>query len=83
MNAIRGTHDSPLPGDLVIREEEERTGVRPLAVFIVTVWPQTERSAGPYLSYGYAHRQAREIAAQRNVRVWREHQQGLQDVSDD
>ena len=80
---MRGTHESPLPGDLVIREEEERTGVRPLAVFVVAVWPQTETSAGPYLSYSYAQRQARELAAHRKVRVWREHAQGLQDVSDD
>jgi hypothetical protein len=80
---MRAAHDSPLPGDLVIKEQEDRTGVRPLSVFVVTVWPQAEASAGPYLSYGYALRQARQLAMQRRVLVWREHASGLQDVSED
>ena len=80
---MRGAHDSPLPGDLVIRVQEDRTGVRPLSVFVVAVWPQTETSAGPYLSYGYALRQARQLATQRGVHVWYEHASGLHDVTDD
>jgi len=80
---MRSSHDSPLPGDLVIREQDDRTGVRPLSVFVVTVWPQTETSAGPYLSYGYALRQARQLALPRRVQVWREHVTGLQNVTDD
>jgi hypothetical protein len=80
---MRASHDSPLPGDLVIRQQEDRTGVRPLAVFVVTVWPQSETSAGPYLSYGYALRQARQLAHQRRVEVWHEHVSGLQNVSED
>ena len=81
--AMRSSHDSPLPGDLVIREQEDRSGVRPLSVFVVTVWPQNETSAGPYLSYSYALRQARQLAGQRRVQVWREHSPGLQNVSED
>ena len=80
---MRASHDSPLPGDLVIREQDDRTGVRPLSVFVVAVWPQTDTSAGPYLSYGYALRQARQLALQRRVHVWREHVSGLQNVTDD
>ena len=80
---MRSAHDSPLPGDLVIRQQEDRTGVRPLAVFVVTVWPHNEVSGGPYLSYGYALRQARQLATQRRVEIWREHASGLQNVTED
>ena len=83
MLAMRASHDSPLPGDLIIREQEDRSGVRPLSVFVVAVWPQNETSAGPYLSSSYALRQARQLATQRGVHVWREHSPGLQDVSED
>ena len=81
--AMRTAHDSPLPGDLIIREQEDRTGVRPLSVFVVAVWPQPDLSAGPYLSYGYALRQARQLALQRRVHVWHEHASGLQNVTED
>ena len=80
---MRASHDSPLPGDLIISEQEDRSGVRPLSVFVVAVWPQNETSAGPYLSYSYALRQARQLATQRRVQVWREHSPGLQNVTDD
>jgi hypothetical protein len=62
--------DKPLPGDLVIREEVDRSGDRPLAVFTVAHWPRTDTLAGPYQSYAYALRQARQYVAQAHARVW-------------
>jgi hypothetical protein len=67
------THDHPLPGDLVVREVVEPTGVRSTSTFIVTTYPQTHVAAGPYQSLGYAIKQARALAGQRGgLLVWRE-----------
>ena len=60
----------PLPGDLVIRQQIDHTGVRSVVVFTVMHWPHTETSAGPYLSYGYALRKARDYAMRFHARVW-------------
>jgi hypothetical protein len=65
------TADCPLPGDLVISRHTAQHRFAP--TFTITSWPQTDRVAGPYQSYGYALRQARELAARRQVRVWRDH----------
>jgi hypothetical protein len=68
---MRSVKDSPLPGDLIIRAEEER-GLARHVTFQVTVWPDNDLAWGPYQSYGYAARQARALAARRQVHVWRE-----------
>ena len=62
--------DKPLPGDLVIRPEIDQSGVRSQTVFTVSHWPSTDVYAGPYQSYGYAVRKAREYALKDRARVW-------------
>lgn len=66
--------DNPLPGDIVISQREEHTGVRRVPVFVLTSWPQTDAQiGGPYQSYSYALLQARDLAAAKQARVWRDH----------
>ena len=68
---MRARFDSPLPGDFVIRQEVDSSGIRAAVVFSVTHWPVTDSTyGGPYQSYGYALRKAREFAAPARARVW-------------
>jgi hypothetical protein len=69
---LHATLQTPLPGDLVIRESEDASGMRPVAVFVISVWPHGDESAGLHLTYAYALRQARAMAVERGVSVWRE-----------
>lgn len=79
--------EKPLPGDIVISQREEHTGVRRVTVFVLTSWPQTDAQVGgPYQSYSYALLQARSLAAGKQARVWRDHSthgdgHALEDVS--
>jgi hypothetical protein len=69
--------DTPLPGDIVISQRQEHTGVRRVTVFVLTSWPQTDAMVGgPYQSYGYALRQAQTLASGKRARVWRDHSAG-------
>ena len=53
--------DKPLPGDLVIRPRADQTESHPRTIFVITSWPDADRIvAGPYQSFGYALRQARD-----------------------
>jgi hypothetical protein len=70
MRRVTRAADKPLPGDLVIRDDVDGSGVRPPA-FLVSHWPRTDACAGPYQSYGYALRTAREFALKDGARVWR------------
>jgi hypothetical protein len=65
--------NTPVPGDIVIRPDHDMTGLRRNVVFVATIWPNAEVLGGPYQSYGYALRQAREFAGKRRVQLWREH----------
>ena len=43
--------DQALPGDLVIRARQDRSGPLPITVWVVTRWPDTDHEvAGPYQS---------------------------------
>lgn len=70
---MRSSPNSPLPGDLVIRQALDRSLVRPIVVFVITLWPTADVMAGPYQSYGYALEKARQIALQRQLYVWRDY----------
>jgi hypothetical protein len=81
--------DKALPGDLVIRCRDDRSGVRRLSVWVINHWPDTDAIvAGPYLSYDYALQQARRRLTDRSVWIWRDHandenQEQLEIVTDD
>ena len=67
-------NDKPLPGDLVIREQEDRSGLLVRTVWVITSWPDADQTiAGPYQSYGYALRQARGRLKDRSEQIWRNH----------
>ena len=66
--------DKPLPGDLVIRRREEQSHLRPVDVWIITHWPDSETIvAGPYQSYAYALQQARRFVRDQSEQIWRDH----------
>jgi hypothetical protein len=66
--------DQPLPGDIVIKCRQERTGVRLMDTWIVTRWPHPHAViGGPYQSYGYALRQARAMGRDPDEWIWRDH----------
>jgi hypothetical protein len=82
-------HDKPLPGDLVIRERADRSGLIVQTVYVITSWPDPEAVVGgPYQSFGYAVRQARESLTDPSEYIWRDHADGdraehLEDVTRD
>jgi hypothetical protein len=66
--------NQPLPGDLVIRQREERIVVRSVDVWVITHWPDTDTLvAGPYQSYGYALQQAKRLVRDHSEQIWRDH----------
>lgn len=79
--------NTPLPGDLVIRPQQDEAGMRRATVFVLAIWPHLEVVGGPYQSYGYARRQASAVAAKRRVQIWRDYsmdpeRSALENVSD-
>jgi hypothetical protein len=62
---------SPLPGDLVV-QPEPALEVDPPGGFRVYVWPNSQVSVGPYVSYEGALRVAQKIAERRRALVWLE-----------
>ena len=66
--------DAPLPGDLVIRRQEDAARWGRGEVFVITAWPDPETvEAGPYQSYGYALRQAQALLNDPSERIWFDH----------
>jgi hypothetical protein len=66
--------DTPLPGDLVIRCQLDRSRLRAADVWIITHWPDPETTiAGPYQSYAYALQQAKRLVRDRSEQIWRDH----------
>jgi hypothetical protein len=78
----------PLPGDLVIRPREDRSGPQALIVYVLTRWPDAEQVVGgPYMSYSYALKKAHERREDARDYVWRDlaragESERLEDVSD-
>ena len=81
--------DKPLPGDLVIRPRADQTESHPRTIFVITSWPDADRIvAGPYQSFGYALRQARERQGDPSKYIWRDisrhgEPERLEDVTSD
>jgi hypothetical protein len=66
--------DQPLPGDQVIRTAQDSSGVRATRVVIITHWPDSETIVGgPYQSFGYALRMARDNVRDRSEKIWRDY----------
>jgi hypothetical protein len=67
-------NDKPLPGDLVVRCRDDRSGPLMRAVWVITIWPEPEAAiAGPYQSIGYAVRQARAMLKDQSEQIWLDH----------
>jgi hypothetical protein len=83
------SNDKPLPGDLVIRARQDRTGPLVLRVYVITSWPDAERViAGPYQSFSYALTRARLRSRDPSEHIWRDHAaaneaEQLEDVTHD
>ena len=73
-----GTHDQPLPGDLVIRKVSSDGVGQPAALYVVSVYPQLQQPSTAADNLAAIVERARLLAQKRGgtLQVWREETAG-------